>query len=53
MIWCSTDGLGAFLVKSDSDGLIEIKNGSSIIEFSIVDGILFYRGDNGYGSVKL
>ncbi|MBQ9532280.1 MAG: sigma-70 family RNA polymerase sigma factor [Eubacterium sp.] len=53
MIWCNTDDSAAYLIKSGSSELINIENGSDIIEFSIVKNTLYYRGDNGYDSVRL
>ena len=53
MIWCSTDDSSAYLIKSGGSEMIYIENGSEIIEFSIIDNTLYYRGDNGYDSVRL
>ena len=53
MMWCSTNDTSAFLIKSGSSSLINIPDGCEIIEFSIVENTLYYRGDNGYDAIRL
>ena len=53
MLWCSADSKDAYLIESAKSELIPVEGGSDIIEFSIVNDIIYCRSDNGYTSIPL
>ena len=53
MIWCSSDDETAYLLKSGESEFYEIKNGKNILEFSVIDDIMYYRTEKGYGKEEL